>query len=653
MKGRGSVSVFLALTCTCMISLVLLMLEGARTAGARWQAQNVAFASMDSLFSEYNKKMWERYRICLLEYLGEQDIRDCLEQYAKDYAKGSANYRLHSPEFSLADKRMITDEGGAYLEREILALMPLHILGDAPAPPNPEELLETMQSAQARASIGEELQEIAALAMDLEAYFIPIARCLERINKGYRNAGAALEEEDIGDFCANAEDLLKGLEDLEKSFQRYEEKAGQTQERIDRIYTEKAEQWQLVRGGDKSSLEEYTRAYTLYKEEQAGRLKESRDIVQAYTTQRAPIEESLKNAEEILYLEEQQDEDTGEDDEEAKQEEESEDEEDYTEEIQALYEQLRQQWSLLQLSAKVEITEADEEKKAQLYALQESMQGGLLDLVLSPGEVCSSKEIAEGIDLASRHQKSRSLPGLNIAERLIIQEYTDRFFTDFTGGQEGILNYEKEYLLAGQLRDRANLAAAVQEIWLLRSGLNAAHIVQSEAKMAQVRALAATIMGVCGLPQLSVLCEFFLVGLWSTAEAAVDVRCLLSGKEVPFFKTEKDFYLRIENLFQFSEALEASHGAEKEEGFFRYGSYLKICLLFRRQEELNYRMLDVMQLNVSTGEHSIQMQNMLYALATDMKIHSRSLFSPLAYEEGKSYVIDGFYIKIHSVRAYH
>ena len=85
MKRRGEISVFLALTIVCMMSLVLGLLESARTAGARLYLQMAANSSMSSLLSHYNRNLWDRYHLLFLECGSGGAMEDTFSSYLDFY----------------------------------------------------------------------------------------------------------------------------------------------------------------------------------------------------------------------------------------------------------------------------------------------------------------------------------------------------------------------------------------------------------------------------------------------------------------------------------------------------------------------------------------------------------------------------------------
>ena len=62
MKYRGEITVFLSLTLICVLSLVLGLVESARTAGARLYLRMASDSAVSSVMSYYNMKRWRRSR---------------------------------------------------------------------------------------------------------------------------------------------------------------------------------------------------------------------------------------------------------------------------------------------------------------------------------------------------------------------------------------------------------------------------------------------------------------------------------------------------------------------------------------------------------------------------------------------------------------
>ena len=63
MRYRGEITVFLSLTILCVMSLMLGLLESARTAGARLYLRMASDSAVSSVMSYYNRNLWDRYQL--------------------------------------------------------------------------------------------------------------------------------------------------------------------------------------------------------------------------------------------------------------------------------------------------------------------------------------------------------------------------------------------------------------------------------------------------------------------------------------------------------------------------------------------------------------------------------------------------------------
>lgn len=635
MYQKGSVSVFLALVCLCVISIIMISLESARTSGARWQARNVANIGIDNLFSEYNVGLWKDYKIALLEYLGDEELEESLSMYAADNMEKVSNYRLSEASFDITEKKMIVDEGGRYLEKEIVDFMRYAPLDIASIFKNLENILKDAKAANSGENIADDFRNISKLAMDLEKQATVLADILEEISIAYAQASEYISNENISSFNEEASKILHKIQDLEKQFKKYEKQAGITKKRIEEAG--KKEEWRELKEDNKNSIKNYASSYDLYNEEQRKRLEDLKTLVAGYKNEVDNIKDAISKAEEIESLKEKSDK-----------------ENDYSSEIDSLYEDLISIWNSLDIRKNIQKTQIDDEKKSILYDLKDSIDKSLLSLVLPKDKEVSNLNIEnKSLPSSGVYEKEKAVKDLDIASKVLIQEYIDRFFNDYTDNKVNTLAYEKEYLIEGTNVDEENLAGSLKKLLFLRSGLNYISISKDKQKMFEVKTLATAIMGACALPELAFLLEFFILSLWSLAEGVADIKCLLAGGEVPILKNGADFKISINSLLDFNKALENVSTDKKanKKSMFTYNNYLKILMLMEEREKLNYRILDILEMNMKNMGNNIKMKDMLYALKADMNIKSSRLFSNFVYE-GISDIDGNFYMNLKVQKAY-
>ena len=93
---KGEVTVFLAMILVMLMTLLLVMAESARTAGERLYLRMAVDSSMDSLFGQYHRKLWESYRLLGLEYGTPGDLEGEFREFLAPYLEAQNWYPLES-----------------------------------------------------------------------------------------------------------------------------------------------------------------------------------------------------------------------------------------------------------------------------------------------------------------------------------------------------------------------------------------------------------------------------------------------------------------------------------------------------------------------------------------------------------------------------
>ena len=98
------------------------------------------------------------------------------------------------------------------------------------------------------------------------------------------------------------------------------------------------------------------------------------------------------------------------------------------------------------------------------------------------------------------------------------------------------------------------------------------------------------------------LMTVLLMVVWAMAEAVCDVRALLSGRQVPFWKDDASWKLALEHLWTllddgFVTGLDRSDGMD-------YQEYLRFLLYLVPTEEMCYRIMEVAEENLRAERKS-------------------------------------------------
>lgn len=128
MVRRGSITVFLALILSLIVSLVCTGIESVRMAAARTQILNSVDIGLYSLFGQYDKEILKNYDLFLLdgscgqEQIGFADIYDNFSSYMQPVLKQNSQ-KLSVLQGGFTGYRLITDENGEAFYQQVVRYM--------------------------------------------------------------------------------------------------------------------------------------------------------------------------------------------------------------------------------------------------------------------------------------------------------------------------------------------------------------------------------------------------------------------------------------------------------------------------------------------------------------------------------------------------
>lgn len=256
----------------------------------------------------------------------------------------------------------------------------------------------------------------------------------------------------------------------------------------------------------------------------------------------------------------------------------------------------------------------------------------ILTLVVPTSWEVSQANVEEGV-LASTRELETGIAsyeldsGSQVLRQMMISEYVlDHFYCatqveledleeeDMADSEVDVeasqLQYEVEYILAGKDSDEENLAEVVNQLLLMRTGVNYTCISQSATKKAEVSTLALAIATAAGYPLLADVLEQVLLVGWAYGESILDVRNLLSGGQLTLLKQEEDWQLSLSGLLNLANvsgdssqnlSLEStanssdSTGQEESEEGYTYREYLRLLLYLEEKDDQLVRALDVIE----------------------------------------------------------
>lgn len=191
-----------------------------------------------------------------------------------------------------------------------------------------------------------------------------------------------------------------------------------------------------------------------------------------------------------------------------------------------------------------------------------------------------------------------------VSSSILLQAYLKEHFNHYrtrNSGEDTVLQYELEYLLAGKESDLQNLTQTVLQIIMMRMALHFSSILTNIEKRELAEQAAVALAGITGMPALKYVATTMLLFIWALEEAIVDTAALLAGKEVPVYPGSEGGCILFSELLMFTKMMVA----DKVERMYYAGGistdymdYLHILLFVKEQAIICYRAMDLIQSNL-------------------------------------------------------
>ena len=232
--------------------------------------------------------------------------------------------------------------------------------------------------------------------------------------------------------------------------------------------------------------------------------------------------------------------------------------------------------------------------------------------------LASYRENIDGIGVVKPGYDTDSL-----TSNLLYTEYLSKKFRNYADAEEDGY-YEQEYILNGKNTNIANLRCTVEKLFSMRAAANTMMIFRDSGKRAQAQAIAEPIAAAAAIAiKVDItepLTDFFMV-CWSTSEAVLDVRTLLSGGKVPLVKQSEDW--RLQNILKvpFSGAMKGKTDGEGLD----YSNYMKLLMVIENEVHptvMTMRAIDMIELNLreTPGNGNFRMDGCIEFLEADAEI---------------------------------
>lgn len=257
----------------------------------------------------------------------------------------------------------------------------------------------------------------------------------------------------------------------------------------------------------------------------------------------------------------------------------------------------------------------------------------LLTMVLPPESSVSTKAIQgeENLEHRSLQQGNETWQiQSSWYDNFLYQWFLQTHFSCFTvgGGKNGALDYELEYIQAGKSSDRENLKTVVQEMLLLREGVNFLYLQTDAEKQELAYNIALALLTATGLAAFTGVVAQGILAAWAYGESVLDVRTLLAGGKIPWIKTAENWNSSLSGL---GSLLMGTAKAKEDENGEDYAGYLQKLLYLKSEKLLNYRAMDLLEQRLRQGDgyEKLQMDAMIVSLRAEFTYEAAPLFSEM------------------------
>ncbi len=253
----------------------------------------------------------------------------------------------------------------------------------------------------------------------------------------------------------------------------------------------------------------------------------------------------------------------------------------------------------------------------------------LLGMVMQDLSALSTKSIRLEDSVGRRRLMEgtmREMPEISWYDKILTLEYAGKYFSDCQTTESGhALAYELEYILCGKPSDRENLEGTVQRLLLLREAANVVHILSDSTKMQEALAVANLLAGFTGNPGIVQLVQIGVIAAWAYVESILDIRALLEGNKIALIKRKDQWTSSLGHLSDVS----GKENAAKDCGDgFTYQDYLKGFLFAMDNQKLSFRMMDLMEKNLSLlpGYQNVRFDHLICEMECRISFAAEPLF---------------------------
>ena len=634
---RAELTVFLALITVIIAAMLLLILESARIQGSRLYMTIAANSSIDSLFSQYHRKLWEEYRLLGLEHYAYDQITDEMSDFIKTYFEADNWYPLELKEIGIEDMKLLIEDDAIHYEQEVIDYMHYGIAASVWSLIEADGFTNNITEGTAINSLSDLYEGHGREAMRLEESIETIGENLKELGSHYHRASACIKAYNGRGFISEAEQMIKGLNQLPKLIESYTLRADRMEDGLSG--SRKQLDAQLESGALTQDSWDVLNAdiseYESYVAQDGERRREISSFKPRAENDIGFLKDVISKAQEVMdYINNWEPED--------------EDDELDEESLWAPIISHFHGFDLISMGSRYGIQ--DKETEQRLENVKTLISDSVLKLVLPHGAEVSTELYSFGDKPSDEWYSESSVFTAPLTDRLYLAEYVAQLMDYFGRGsfdadshKTGSGHTEAEYILFGKSNDTDNLEATVKRLIEIRTGLNLIYLYSDSAKRNEARTLALSITGAFGLTPLVTIATFMIISIWALGQAVCDVKQLLGGGRVPIMHDSESFSLSLKGLLGLAESgIQETTGSGEGKGL-KYIDYLRMLLFFSQNTEQDYRCMDIIQMNLIKSQSDFRFDRLIYSVEARVQADAQHVFSAPAivknsgYDTGSSY----------------
>ncbi len=640
---NGFITIFVSVVLTCIIAIVLVLTEGARMRACKLYYRIANNCALDSMFSLYHLPLWEYYHLFGIEFKDEQMLKDEFYNFLKVHSedengaqitnwftaklkKNNVSLKLET----LTEKSNFIDEISDFTKISLIGKT-IDFLGSNINLENTSEIEKlgdilkttfknvTDTSATESKQLAEVFKEynIEKELSSLNIKLTNISKNISKTNDQIRNIKSS---KTYTTFNAYARDIINSITILDASIDKFLDELSKTNEKL-KVLKDKFEIDKISLSND--GIEIINKQLSSY-QEALDICLEKNGVIKTIRSEAGDLNNLLLSI---------------------------------IEEIEDFIESIRDLDSSEKAKAKKEFNEyikeiaqsidfltyfdfnqgIDEGEKNKFTNLIDKINNGLINLVLQDCDSISKNNV-----IYSNHTLDKISDNTSLTEKMLLNEYS---FEHFNYYGKNIIDkkdvntkskrLEAEYLISNKNSDYEAIKECINELFLIRSGLNLIYLYTNPDSFSNAMSYASLIAP--SAPLLIPVIQFTLLLAWSSAQSIVDLRSLYKGYRVPVMHTDDTFTLSLSNVLNI---LTEDFTKDNDNGL-NYKDYLRILLYTKSllgQKDIFVRIINLIEFNIRNNlpdkenmQKNFNFENLSYKLDTESVYKASHVFSKVNF----------------------